>query len=65
MTDQEFMQQMQKRLEQLRGEQRRTHERLATDLRRMTDLRMSLDVLAGALALGFGGAVGYLIGRRG
>ncbi|SFF11301.1 hypothetical protein SAMN02745121_07007 [Nannocystis exedens] len=63
MTDQEFMQQMQERVEQLRGEQRRLHERLATDLRQMHSMQMGLNVLAGALALGLGLSVGYQIGR--
>ena len=64
MTDQEFMQRTQERLEQLRGEQRRLHERLATDLRQMHGLRMGLNILAGTLALGLGLSVGYQIGRR-
>ncbi|MBZ5709374.1 hypothetical protein [Nannocystis pusilla] len=64
MTDQEFMQRTQERLEQLRGEQRRLHERLATDLRQIHGLRMGLNILAGTLALGLGLSVGYQIGRR-
>lgn len=64
MTDQEFMQQTRVRLDQLRGEQRVLHERLATDLGRMFALRVGLASLAGGLALGLGLSVGYQIGRR-
>jgi hypothetical protein len=63
-TDQEFLQRTQEQLEQLRGEQRRLHERLATDMRQMFGLRVGLGILAGTLALGFGLSVGYQIGRQ-
>lgn len=64
MTDQEFMQQTRERLETLRSEQRRTQERLATDLRRLHGLRPGLSILAGGLALSLGLSLGYQIGRR-
>lgn len=64
MTDQEFMQQTQGRLEQLRGEQRHVHEQLARDIGAMFGLRVGLALLTGSLALGLGLSVGYQIGRR-
>jgi hypothetical protein len=64
MTDQEFMQQTRERLELLRDEQRRLHERLATEMRRMHSLRQALGIFAGALALGLGMSIGYDLGRR-
>jgi hypothetical protein len=64
MTEQQFMQRTQERIERLRDEQRLLHERLATDLRQLQALRMNLNILAGALALGLGLSVGYQIGRR-
>lgn len=63
-TEQQFMQRTQERIERLRDEQRLLHERLATDLRQLQALRMNLNILAGALALGLGLSVGYQIGRR-
>lgn len=64
MTEQQFMQRTQERIERLRDEQRLLHERLATDLRQLQALRMNFNILAGALALGLGLSVGYQIGRR-
>lgn len=64
MTDQEFMQQTEDRLERLRGQQRLLHEQLARDIGQMFGLRMTLATVAGALALGLGLSVGYQIGRR-
>ena len=65
MNDQEFMKQTRERLERLRDEQRRLHERLATDMRRMHNLRQALGIFAGAFALGLGMRIGYDLGRRG
>lgn len=62
MTDSEYPQQSKDRLEQLRDEQERLHDRLTGDMSRMTGLRISLPLLAGALALGL--SVGCQIGRR-
>ncbi len=64
MTEQQFMQRTQERIEQLRDEQRLLHERIAMDLRRLQALRMNLNILAGTLALGLGLSVGYQLGRR-
>ncbi|WP_434420182.1 hypothetical protein [Nannocystis pusilla] len=64
MTEQQFMQRTQERLEQLRDGQRLLYERLATDLRQLQALRMNLNILAGTLALGLGLSVGYQLGRR-
>ena len=64
MTDAEYMQQTQKRVEQLRGEQMRLFDNLATDMRRIAGMRMGLTILSGALALGAGLGLGYQIGRR-
>lgn len=64
MTEQEFLQRTQEQLKQLRGEQQRLHERLATDMRQMSGLRVGLGILAGTLALSLGLSLGYQIGRR-
>lgn len=64
MTEQDFLQRTQEQLKQLRDEQQRLHERLATDMRRMSGLRTGLGILAGTLALSLGLSVGYQIGRR-
>lgn len=64
MTDSEYLQQARNRLEQFRDEQERLHDRLTGDMSRMTGLRISLPLLAGALALGLGLSAGYQIGRR-
>jgi len=65
MTEQEFMQQTHERLEQVRDEQRRLHERLATDMRQLAGLRGALGIFAGVFALGLGMSIGYDLGRRG
>jgi hypothetical protein len=49
MTEQQFMQRTQERIERLRDEQRLLHERLATDLRQLQALRMNLNILAGSV----------------
>ena len=64
MTDEEFLRQHQIDLEQLRGEQRRLHERLAKDLRWLAPLRIGLGGLTGTLAFGLGLSVAYQIARR-
>ncbi len=64
MTDEEFLRQHQIGLEQLQGEQRRLHERLANDLRWLAPLRVGLGGLTGALAYGLGLSVAYQIARR-
>ena len=63
MTDQEFQQQTFERLQQVRDEQRRLHERLATDMRQLQAMRKALGIFAGALALGLGMRIGYDLGR--
>ena len=47
MTDQEFMQQTEDRLDRLRGQQRLLHEQLARDIGQMFGLRMTLSTVAG------------------
>ena len=64
MTDEEFLRQHQIDLEQLRGEQRLLHERLANDLALLAPLRIGLGGLTGALAFGLGLSVAYQIARR-
>jgi hypothetical protein len=64
MTDEEFLRQHQIDLEQLRGEQRLLHERLANDLRWLAPLRIGLGGLTGALAFGLGLSVAYQLARR-
>ncbi|MBA3547655.1 MAG: hypothetical protein H0T76_14315 [Nannocystis sp.] len=64
MTDEEFLRQHQIDLEQLRGEQRLLHKRLANDLRRIAPLRGGLSGLTGALAFGLGLSVAYQLARR-
>ena len=64
MTDQEFQQQTLERLQQVRDEQRRLHERLAMDMRQLHAMRKALGIFASALALGLGMSIGYDIGRR-
>lgn len=64
MTDEEFLRQHQIDLEQLRGEQRLLHERLANDLRWLARLRIGLGGLTGALAFGLGLSVAFQIARR-
>jgi hypothetical protein len=64
MTDEEFLRQHNIDLKKLRDEQRRLHERLATDLRWTAPLRIGLGTLTGALAFGLGLGVAYQIARR-
>ena len=64
MTDEEFLRQHQIDLEQLRGEQRFLHERLANDLRWLAPLCIGLGGLTGALAFGLGLSVAYQLARR-